>query len=63
MKITDEEIADALNKTLEEVQNIKQDNPAVYEVLMYGVLCRKLSLNEEDLQKYHKQLEKEEEKE
>ena len=62
MKITDEEIAETLDKTLEEVLEIKTENPAVYEVLMYGMLCRRLSLTEEDLEKYHRKLEKEEEK-
>ncbi len=62
MQVTDQEIAQALDKRREEIQELKKMNPALYEVLQYGVLCQKLSLSPEDLEKFHQKLEKEEEK-
>ncbi len=62
MKVTDQDIAKALDKTIEEIEEVKKENPALYEVLVFGVICQKLSLSEEDLVRYQKQLAKEEEK-
>ncbi len=62
MEIEDREIAQSLQKPLEEVLEIKEKEPATYEILKFGLICQKLSLTEEDLVKYHKQLEKEEER-
>ena len=62
MKITDQDIAKVLNKTVEEITEVKIENPALYEVLVFGVMCQKLSLSEEDLERYQRQLEKEAEK-
>ena len=59
MEITDNIIAEVLEKTLEEVTEIKTDNPDAYEVIRYGVMCHKLSLTEEDLEEYANQRDKE----
>lgn len=59
MKLTDQDIAEALDKEVEEIEDLKKENPALYEILFYGVLCQKLSLSEEDLEKYRKMVEKE----
>jgi len=63
MKVTDEEIAKALDKDISEIEELKESNRSAYEVLAFGVLCQKLSLTEEDLEKFHQQLAKEEEQE
>lgn len=63
MKVTDEEIAKALDKDIGEIEELKESNRSAYEVLAFGVLCRKLSLTQEDLEKFHQQLAKEEAKE
>ena len=63
MQITDQDIATALNKKPEEIQELKKINPALYEVLIYGILCQKLSLTQADLEKFYQELEKEENKE
>jgi hypothetical protein len=63
MIISDEEIAKALDKTAEEVAAIKKENPEEYEILRFGVLCQKLSLTSEDLEKFAKVLEMEKEEE
>ncbi|MNN85853.1 hypothetical protein D3C81_2031870 [compost metagenome] len=63
MKVTDEEIAKALDKDIGEIEELKENNRSAYEVLAFGVLCRKLSLTQEDLEKFHQQLAKEEAKE
>ena len=57
--ISDEEIAKALDKTMEEIESIKKENYEAYEVLQFGLLCQKLSLTPEDLEKFAKILETE----
>ena len=59
MKITDHDIAEMLDKEVEEITDLKTENPALYEILFYGVLCQKLSLTAEDLEKYRNMVEKE----
>lgn len=51
--VTDQDIADALNRTLEEIQELKTSNEAEYKVLKIGIFCRNLDLNVEDLEKMH----------
>ncbi len=54
MVVTDQDMADALNKTLEEIEELKTTREAEYKVLKTGVFCKKLNLNVEDLEKmYH----------
>lgn len=53
MDITDQEMAKALSRTLDQIKSLKQENKKEYEVLKTGVLCRKLSLDEDDLQRLH----------
>ncbi len=62
MMISDEEIASRLNKTIEEIVAMKKENREAYEVLQFGILCQKLSLTPEDLEKFAKVLEKEKER-
>jgi hypothetical protein len=63
MTISDEEIAKALDKRPEEIAAIKKENPEEYEILRFGVLCQKLSLTPDDLEKFAKVLEMEKEEE
>ena len=52
MQVSDEEIAKATRKTVEEIEMIKAKNPEEYEIMKYGALCVKLSLREEDLERF-----------
>jgi len=52
MQVSDEEIAKAVHKSEEEIAMIKAQNPEEYEIMKYGVLCMKLSLSEEDLERF-----------
>ncbi len=56
--VSDEEIAEAIHKSVEEVERIKTTNPQEYEVMKYGVLCVKLSLDEEDLERLSEKIAK-----
>ncbi len=62
MEITESVVAKVLDKTLEEIVELKEQNPKAYELLKYGVMCHQLSLTEEDLLTYAKDLRKEEKK-
>ncbi len=53
MDITDEEMAKALKKTLSQIESLKQINEKEYKVLKTGVLCKKLNLDENDLERIH----------
>jgi hypothetical protein len=52
MEITEREIADLLEKSIEEIVALKTDKPDIYELLQYGTMCHQLSLTEEDLKEY-----------
>ena len=47
--ITDQDMADALNKSLTQIQELKESNKEEYEVLKTGVLCAELNLSIDDL--------------
>ena len=49
IKVTDEDMAEMLSKTLKEIQELKEQNNREYDVLKRGVLCKKLGLDEDDL--------------
>jgi len=53
MDVTDEEMAKALRKTLSEIESLKQMNEKEYKILKTGVLCKKLNLDENDLERIH----------
>ncbi|HIP02135.1 MAG TPA: hypothetical protein EYH01_09875 [Campylobacterales bacterium] len=53
MNITDQDMADVLNRTLEEIKELKKSNEAEYKVLKTGILCQKLNLNVDDLEKMY----------
>ncbi len=57
--ITEREIADVLEKRIEEIVALKAEDPETYEMLQYGVLCHQLSLTEEDIKAYSQMLSKE----
>jgi len=59
MEITESVVAKVLDKSLEEIIELKQQNPRAYELLKYGVMCHQLSLTEEDLMTYAKEVRKE----
>lgn len=51
MNVTDQEMAYALNRTLSEIEELKKSSEAEYKVLKTGVLCQKLNLSVNDLEK------------
>ena len=51
--ITDEYMADILNKTLEDIAELKKANEAEYKVLKTGILCQKLNLTVDDLERMY----------
>ena len=53
MNVTDEELAKALNKTISQIQELKTTNQTMYQFLKTGVLCKKLDLNEKDLEQIY----------
>ncbi len=53
MKVTDQEMAEVLNRTLEEIEALKKSNEAEYKVLKIGILCKKLNLSVDDLEKMY----------
>lgn len=54
MVVSDQEMADALNKTLEDIKALKKSNEAEYKVLKIGLFCKKLNLSVKDLENmYH----------
>ncbi len=53
MKVTDQEMADILNRTLAEIEALKKSNEAEYKVLRIGILCKKLNLSVDDLEKMY----------
>lgn len=53
MNVTDQEMADVLNRTLEEIKELKKSSEAEYKVLKTGIFCQKLNLNVEDLEKMY----------
>ncbi len=53
MDITDEEMAKALKKSLSQIESLKRMNEKEYKVLKTGVLCKKLNLDENDLERIH----------
>jgi hypothetical protein len=54
VEVTDQDMADMLRRTLEEIQELKNSNESEYHVLKTGILCVKLNLNEDDLEKMYK---------
>ncbi len=52
MTITDEQLAQMLEKSTEEVSTLKKEDPKKYELLLCGALCYQLKLTEEDLKEY-----------
>ena len=52
MTITDEQLAQILEKSTEEIATLKNENPKKYELLLCGALCYQLELTEEDLKEY-----------
>ncbi len=53
MNVTDQDMAEALSRTVSEIREIKKLDESKYLILKTGVLCKKLGLNEDDLQKIH----------
>lgn len=53
VEVTDQDMADMLRRTLEEIQELKNSNKSEYQVLKTGILCIKLNLNEDDLEKMY----------
>jgi len=53
MQVTDQEMSEILNRTLEEIKALKKSNEAEYKVLKIGILCKKLNLCVEDLEKMY----------
>ncbi len=49
MKVTNKEIAEAINKTPSAISYLKKNNPNEFVILRLGVLCQKLNLDEDDL--------------
>ena len=49
MKVTNKEIAGAINKTPSAISYLKKNNPNEFVILRLGVLCQKLNLDEDDL--------------
>jgi len=49
MKVSNKEIAAAINKTPSAISYLKKNNYEEYQILKLGVLCIKLNLDNEDL--------------
>ncbi|OQX74166.1 MAG: hypothetical protein B6D59_03350 [Campylobacteraceae bacterium 4484_4] len=49
MKVSNKEIAAAINKTPSAISYLKKNNYEEYLILKLGVLCKKLNLDSEDL--------------
>ncbi len=49
MKVSNKEIAAAINKTPSAISYLKKTNIGEYHILKLGVLCQKLNLDNEDL--------------
>jgi DNA-binding Xre family transcriptional regulator len=49
MKVSNKEIAAAINKTPSAISYLKKTNMNEFEILKLGVLCQKLNLDNEDL--------------
>ena len=49
MKISNKEIAAAINKTPSAISYLKKTNMNEFHILKLGVLCQKLNLDNEDL--------------
>ncbi len=49
MNVTDKEMAEVLDKTLFQIQEMKKTNLSMYQFLKIGVFCKKLNLDAEDL--------------
>jgi len=49
MKVSNKEIAAAINKTPSAISYLKKTNMAEFHILKLGVLCQKLNLDNEDL--------------
>lgn len=49
MKVSNKEIAAAINKTPSAISYLKKNNYDEFLILKLGVLCRKLNLDNEDL--------------
>ncbi len=52
VEITDEQIANTLEMTRDELEFLKAKDPKSYEVFRFGALCKLLNLSEEDLITY-----------
>ena len=48
-RITDKEIAEAINKTPSAISYIKRKNPKEYEIVKLGAIAHKLGFTEEQL--------------
>ncbi len=53
MNVTDKDMAEILKKTVKEVEELKKTNEAEYRVLRLGILCKKLNLSIDDLERLH----------
>ena len=53
VEVTDQDMADILCRTLEEIQELKNSHKSEYQVLKTGILCVKLNLTEDDLEKMY----------
>ena len=49
MKVSNKEIAAAINKTPSAISYLKKTNMGEFQILKLGVLCQKLNLDNEDL--------------
>ncbi len=49
MKVSNKEIAAAINKTPSAISYLKKTNMNEFHILKLGVLCQKLNLDNEDL--------------
>jgi DNA-binding Xre family transcriptional regulator len=49
MKVSNKEIAAAINKTPSAISYLKKTNMNEFQILKLGVLCQKLNLDNEDL--------------
>ncbi len=49
MKVSNKEIAAAINKTPSAISYLKKTNYNEFQILKLGVLCQKLNLDSEDL--------------
>ncbi len=50
MKLSNTEIAELTSRTLSEIDIMQKEEPLRYEALKLGAICKKLSLDEMDLE-------------